>query len=118
MDDSEKKPEVRLSRPVSPRSGTPVPVNPNGRPKGSPNKATTAVREAIADFIQTNSAHLDKWAKEIYDKRGAEGAMDTFLALLEYAQPKLARTEMQNLDAQGNPADQGFNITVRHVKAE
>lgn len=86
--------EKNTDRPCSPRSGAPVPVNPNGRPKGVPNKSTTAVRNAIAAFVDNNSAHIQKWADEIYDKKGAEGAMQVFMGLLEYAQPKLARTEM------------------------
>jgi hypothetical protein len=93
------------NRPVSPRSGTPVPTNPNGRPKGIPNKSTQAVREAIAIFIEKNAAKLDQWASEIYDAKGAEGAMKVFTDLLEYAQPKLARQEVQQLDKDGAPTD-------------
>lgn len=108
MDDGKEKPK---QIPVSPKNGQPIPLN-GGRPKGVPNKATTAVREAIASFIQKNSEHLDQWAQEIYEKRGAEGAMDTFLALLEYAQPKLARQELQNLDQNGNPADNKITVEI------
>lgn len=101
MDNGEKKP----NKAVSPVNGQPVPSNPHGRPKGVPNKSTQAVREAIAAFITKNSAHLDKWADEIYKKKGAEGSMAVFLDLLEYAQPKLARQEIQQLDSQGDPTD-------------
>ena len=95
-ENNEKQPKV------SPINGQPVP---GGRPKGSPNKSTQAVREAIAIFIQKNAMKLDQWAEEIYEKKGAEGALQVFTDLLEYAQPKLARTEVQNLDKEGNPAD-------------
>jgi len=100
-------------RPVSPINGQPVPL---GRPKGSPNKSTQAVREAISIFIQKNAAKLDQWADEIYEKKGADGSMQVFLDLLEYAQPKLARTEVQNLDEDGKPTSAVNKIEIAFVK--
>lgn len=106
MDNGEK---TEKKRAVSPINGQPVP---NGRTKGVPNKKTQAVRDAIATFIQNESQHLNKWADEIYNKKGAEGALEVFMGLLEYAQPKLARVESQNLDKDGNPADATSKIEV------
>lgn len=108
MDDGKEKPS---GIPVSPINGQPIPRN-GGRPKGVPNKATTEVKEALADFIRRNSQNIDQWAKEIYEKKGAEGSMDTFLALLEYVQPKLARQENQALDKHGNPADNKVTVEI------
>jgi len=63
-----------------------------GRPKGVPNKATTAVREAIALFAEQNVGKLQTWL-DATAKRNPEKAADLFLRALEYFTPKLARTE-------------------------
>lgn len=44
-----------------------------GRPKGSPNKATRDVREAIAKLLQKNADNFGKWLKGV-----AEGEKETF----------------------------------------
>ena len=36
-----------------------------GRPKGSPNKATAAVREAIAVFAEGNAHKLQEWLDDV-----------------------------------------------------
>lgn len=38
--------------------------------------------------------------------------------ILKKIEPDLARTELQNLDKDGKPADAGFNINICHVKAD
>ena len=68
--------------------GTPGP----GRPKGVPNRATTAVREAIAAFAEANVGKLQAWL-EATARKNPEKAADLFLRALEYHVPKLARTE-------------------------
>jgi hypothetical protein len=68
--------------------GTPGP----GRPKGSANKATTAVREAIARFAENNVEQLQGWLEKSAEKN-PDKAADLFLRALEYHIPKLARTE-------------------------
>ncbi len=63
-----------------------------GRPKGSANKATAAVREAIALFAQSNVQKLQAWLDQTAEKH-PDKAADLFLRALEYFTPKLARTE-------------------------
>jgi hypothetical protein len=63
-----------------------------GRPKGTPNKATAAVREAIALFAEQNVGKLQAWL-EATAKRNPDKAAELFLRALEYHIPKLARTE-------------------------
>jgi hypothetical protein len=68
--------------------GTPGP----GRPKGCANKATVAVREAIARFAENNVEQLQSWLEKTAEKN-PDRAADLFLRALEYHIPKLARTE-------------------------
>lgn len=89
--------------------------NPNGRPKGTPNKATGRAREAIASFVEGNVGRLNKLLDQIEQADGPQAAWDCIVDVLEYHVPKLARTEVQPLGADGKPTD-GFNITVKHVK--
>lgn len=65
-----------------------------GRPKGSPNKATTKAREAIAAFVDDNAGRVSKWLDEIYEKDGPKDALYAFQGFLEYHVPKLARQEI------------------------
>lgn len=72
--------------------------NPNGRPKGIPNKATTKAREAIAAFIDNNSPLLQELLDEIRQENGAQAAFNCIRDLIEYHVPKLARTELGGTD--------------------
>lgn len=66
--------------------------NPNGRPKGVPNKATIKAREAIADFVEGNVDRLNGWLDQIAEK-DPQKAFDSFMSVVEYHIPKLARSE-------------------------
>ena len=87
-----------------------------GRPKGSPNKATAAVREAMAVFAEGNVHKLQEWLEAVAE--GGEGrtpdpakAADLFLKAIEYHIPKLARTEVTGQD--GGPVEvSGINIKL------
>lgn len=84
-----------------------------GRPKGSPNKATQAAREAIAAFVDGNAHRLTGWldqvANGVMDEDGGkwivapnpEKAFAMFQSVVEYHVPKLARTEVTG--ANGGP---------------
>lgn len=61
-----------------------------GRQKGSTNKATAEVRDAIAVFAQANVESMGKWLNDIDDPAKK---LDLFLRAIEYHIPKLARTE-------------------------
>ena len=65
----------------------------NGRPKGSPNKSTAAVREAIAKMAEMNAPRFAMWLDEVAQK-SPEKACDIYLRAIEYHIPKLARTEV------------------------
>lgn len=72
--------------------------NGGGRPKGSPNKATAAVREAIAVFAEGNAHKLQEWLDDVASGAGGNRpdpakAADLYLRAIEYHIPKLARTE-------------------------
>jgi hypothetical protein len=63
-----------------------------GRPKGLPNKATQAVREAIARMAEENAENFNLWLSQVA-ATSPEKACDIYLKAIEYHIPKLARTE-------------------------
>jgi hypothetical protein len=69
-----------------------------GRPKGSKNKATRLAREAISQLVDGNVHRLQGWLDAIEQEEGPRAALTSFLALLEFAVPKLARTELTGKD--------------------
>jgi hypothetical protein len=64
-----------------------------GRPLGSLNKATTAVREAIARMADENAENFVGWLNQVASTN-PEKACDIYLKAIEYHIPKLARTEV------------------------
>lgn len=84
------------------------------RPKGTPNKATQAARDAIAAFVDGNAGRLQGWLDRVADgitddegkyivKPNPEKAFEMFQSVVEYHVPKLARTEMTGVD--GGPQE-------------
>ncbi len=71
--------------------------NPNGRPKGKPNKTTKHIREAYQKLTEDNLANMSLWLADIAADDPAK-AMDTMIRLSEYILPKLARTELTGND--------------------
>jgi len=70
-----------------------------GRPKGVPNKATTAFRETVQALLERNSENVALWLDQVatgsHGKEPApEKALDLLAKLAEYAAPKLSRTEV------------------------
>lgn len=72
-------------------------TNPLGRPKGVPNKATEAMRNALAEFFHRNASELDSLFQQIK----ADSPREAFKAVMEtaeYVLPKLARQEHTGKD--------------------
>lgn len=99
------------------------PTGSKGRPPGSVNRATANAREAIANFVDGNVDRLYGWLDAIANgEEGPEGwirkpdpksAFDCYMNVVEYHIPKLARTEQQFLNKDGQPSD--ASITVKYV---
>jgi hypothetical protein len=68
-----------------------------GRPKGSPNKSTAIVREAIAKMADENADKFAEWLTQVA-ATSPEKACDIYLKAIEYHIPKLARTEVTGVD--------------------
>ena len=66
-----------------------------GRAKGSPNKATTDVRAAIAVFAQAHVGQMGAWLLEVEDPAKR---LDLYLRAIEYHIPKLGRVEHTGKD--------------------
>lgn len=66
--------------------GTPGP----GRPKGTPNKATETIRNAIATFAEGNVAEVQKLWQRVAEK-DPDKALDLYVKLAEFVLPKLSR---------------------------
>lgn len=64
-----------------------------GRPKGTPNKSTALVREAIARMAEDNAEKFAEWLEKVAAE-SPEKACDIYLKAIEYHIPKLARTEV------------------------
>ena len=64
--------------------------NRNGRPKGSPNKSTQAIKDAFQCFVEDNLPKL----QEMFDEISRPQDKLAFIKeLSEYIVPKLSRTE-------------------------
>lgn len=85
--------------------------NPNGRPRGVPNRATANAREAIARFVDGNSHKLAEWLETIEKEQGALAAFKCFTEVVEYHVPKLARTEHSGPDGKEIP----LSLKIEHV---
>ena len=93
-----------------------------GRPKGIPNKATAAAREAIGMFVDNNAGRLQGWLDQIANGKkdeetgewivqpNPEKAFQLFQSVVEYHVPKLARTEMTGKD--GNPMEVATTLNI------
>jgi hypothetical protein len=84
-----------------------------GRKSGTPNKATTNTRAAIAMLIDGNIDKLSAWLDEIYVNDGPRAAFQSFVDVLEFGVPKLARTEVTGEG--GGPVVVAVNDTDRRL---
>ena len=99
-----------------------------GRPSGSPNKATTQARQAIASFVDGNAHRLTEWLDQVangvkvVEMDGDEAvekyvvppnpakAFDMFQSVVEYHIPKLARTEVTGNDSMPLVIEHNVNV--------
>jgi hypothetical protein len=84
-------------------------ANPNGRPKGSKNKTTNAIREAYQKLTEDNLENMSSWLNEIASQDPAK-AMDMMIKLSEYVIPKLARQEVVGNDGEDLFKNISFNF--------
>lgn len=77
-----------------------IPNGGMGRPKGTPNKATSKTREAIALVAEAMAPEFMGWLQRTADgdmeqgiKPDPKGAADIYLKAIEYHIPKLSRVE-------------------------
>lgn len=64
--------------------------NPNGRPKGTPNKVTAELRQKITDFVGMNLKDIQNQ----YNELDANQKLSFLEKLLSYALPKLQSVQM------------------------
>jgi hypothetical protein len=76
-----------------------------GRTKGTPNKSTVVVRNAIATLLERNVPFMERWLQRVAEgdevlglKPDPHKALDIMLKMSEYHIPKLARTEISGVD--------------------
>jgi hypothetical protein len=97
-----------------------------GRPAGSPNKATSEARQAIASFVDGNAHRLTGWLDQVAQgvktedpETGEEKyivtpnpakAFDMFQSVVEYHIPKLARTEVTGNDSMPVVIEHNVNV--------
>lgn len=65
-----------------------------GRPKGSPNRATTEFRETIAKLLNENAENMSIWLREVAAKNPGK-ALYLVAQLAEFAAPKFSRAEIE-----------------------
>jgi hypothetical protein len=70
-------------------SGAPGP----GRPKGTPNKATTVVRECITAFVENNAPKVQALFDQVAESNPAK-ALELYARIAEFVIPKQNRTEI------------------------
>lgn len=68
--------------------------NPNGRPKGQPNKITSEFKAVIKQFVEHNWQQV----QADFDNMDAEQRTNFIVKLLPYILPKADTTEMTDKD--------------------
>lgn len=85
--------------------------NPNGRPKGAPNKNTENIKQAFKDLLENNVDNISGWLTKVAEKDPAR-ATELLIKLSEYVVPKLARTEVTGNDGEDLFKNIQFNFNT------
>ena len=67
-----------------------------GRPAGSLNRATTEVREALADLTVANIPKLQEWLDRVAN-HNPKAALEIYVKIVEFVLPRLARHSLETL---------------------
>lgn len=87
--------------------------NPNGRPKGTPNKVTTALKEWALDFIESNKERL----QDDFDSMEPVERWGVVCKLFPYLLPKLAtiQAEVEQTTGNGNMTFEEFKQQLADI---
>lgn len=87
-------------------------ANPNGRPKGTPNKVTTDLRQSITDFLNENWEQV----KQDFEQLTPKDRLMFIEKLLKYSVPALQAT---SLDIDFNKmTDEQLDLIIEKLKHE
>ena len=64
--------------------------NPAGRPKGSKNRSTKAMKEALSQLVDDNLENMSDWLNEMA-RDDPKAAFQCMLNLMEFQMPKMSR---------------------------
>lgn len=67
--------------------------NPNGRPKGVPNKTTIEIREHFQMLIESSLPDIQEWLRRVAEQN-PDKALQIVERYADYILPKLQRTEL------------------------
>lgn len=73
--------------------------NPHGRPVGSGNRNSAAIKQAYQDLLENNLEEMSGWLQELASQDKGR-ALDYMLKLSEYILPKLSRQEVTGVDGE------------------
>lgn len=104
MENNEEKPD-NMSRWRGPREL----ANRTGRPVGTKNKNTQAIRNAYQNLVEMNLENMSLWIQQVAAD-SPEKAVDLMIKLSEYVIPKLARTEVTGANGEDLFKDMTFQF--------
>jgi len=104
--------DTKPKKKPGPPKGTPKVPNSGGSRKGKPNKVTAKAREVIAEVIDGTAPRVQAWIDAVAET-DPKGALQAYIALLEFGVPKLARTEVSGPD--GGPQEHQTTLVIKGI---